>query len=81
MTCKYPPPSPEEARVGAFRIHHPSNPTKYILVRDKTFYFARQVAAILLHTDAQGLEGWFLSRADLLNQSNRVIVKGECRAL
>jgi hypothetical protein len=76
-TCATAPPSPEEARVGAFRLHHPSTPLKYVLVRHKTFFFARQVAAVFLHTDAQGLEGWFLSRTDLINQSNRVIIKGE----
>jgi hypothetical protein len=74
--CTTSPPSLEEARRGAFRIHHPSHPTKYVLVRDKTFYFARQIAATLLQTDAQGLEGWFLTHADLVNQSNHVVVKG-----
>jgi hypothetical protein len=75
-TCSQAPPSPEEARVGAFRIHHPSDPSKYILVRHTTFYFARQRAATLLHCDAQGLDGWFLSQKDLLTQPNRIIVKG-----
>jgi len=53
-----------------------ANPTKYVLVRDKTFYFARQIAATLLGTDAQGLEGWFLSAAELHSNPKPVITKG-----
>jgi hypothetical protein len=75
MICINPPPSPEQARVGAFRIHHPSNPTRYILVREKTFYFARQIGAIELGTDAQGLEGWFIPAAELPSHPRAIFVK------